>query len=330
MWTEPDPAVAEALLDDALQAVEGAAADEQDVGGVDLEELLVGVLAAALRRDVGDGALQDLEQRLLHPFSRDVTGDGRVVRLARDLVDLVDVDDPALGAADVEVRGLDEPEQDILDVLAHVAGFRQAGGVGDREGDVEDLPQRLHQVGLAAAGGADQHDIRLLQFDVADQLRRLDSLVVVVDGDREHALGVVLTDHVLVECGADRLRVGDEAELRLLRGAGLAFFLEHFMAEVYALVADVDPGPRDQLADLVLALSAERAACVSGHDPGVRSWFARSLTSEVSRPILDGLHDAPSIREGSSPRRVSYASINHINDATTRPPGCGPVRASYG
>src|ERR1700694_5415624 len=111
--------MADSLLDDALQAVEDAAADEQDVGRVDLEELLVGMLAAALRWNVGDVALQDLEQRLLHAFSRHVTRDRRVVRLARDLVDLVDVDDPALSAADVEVGGLYQPEQDVLHVLAH-------------------------------------------------------------------------------------------------------------------------------------------------------------------------------------------------------------------
>src|SRR4029077_17805561 len=36
--------------DDLLEAREGAAADEQDVGGVDLQKLLLRMLAAALRR----------------------------------------------------------------------------------------------------------------------------------------------------------------------------------------------------------------------------------------------------------------------------------------
>jgi hypothetical protein len=118
---------------------------------------------------------------------------------------------------------------------------------------------------------ADQHDIRLLELDVADQLRRLDPLVVVVDGDREHTLGVVLADHVLVERGADRLRVGDEPGLLFLRTGRAVVVLEDLLAEVDALVADEDPWAGHELADLVLALSAERAACVSGHDPGVRS-----------------------------------------------------------
>ena len=40
---------ADAAFNHLLEADEGAAADEEDVGGVDLEELLVRVLAPALR-----------------------------------------------------------------------------------------------------------------------------------------------------------------------------------------------------------------------------------------------------------------------------------------
>jgi hypothetical protein len=44
-----------------------------------------------------------------------------VLGLAADLVDLVDVDDAALGLGDVVVGGLEQLEQDVLDVLAHIA-----------------------------------------------------------------------------------------------------------------------------------------------------------------------------------------------------------------
>src|SRR5664280_1037785 len=66
--------------------------DEQHIGRVDLDELLVRVLAATLRRHGGGGALQDLQKRLLHTLAGHVTGDGRVLALAGDLVDLVDID----------------------------------------------------------------------------------------------------------------------------------------------------------------------------------------------------------------------------------------------
>src|SRR6266851_6907302 len=59
---EADLLLADAVLDQPLQAVEGPTADEEDVRGVDLDEVLVRVLAAALWRDVGNGALENLEQ----------------------------------------------------------------------------------------------------------------------------------------------------------------------------------------------------------------------------------------------------------------------------
>ncbi len=90
--------LAHAAAHHALQAHKRSAADEQDVGGIDGGELLVRVLASALRRHVGHGAFQDLEQGLLHALAADVAGDGGVLVLAADLVDLVDVDDALLGA----------------------------------------------------------------------------------------------------------------------------------------------------------------------------------------------------------------------------------------
>jgi hypothetical protein len=61
------------------------------------------MLAAALRGHAGRRPLDDLEERLLDAFTRDVAGDRRVVALAGDLVDLVDVDDAPLALLDVVV-----------------------------------------------------------------------------------------------------------------------------------------------------------------------------------------------------------------------------------
>ena len=165
LGAEAQPALADAVGDDLLQTGERTGHDEQHVGRVDLDELLVRVLAAALRRHRRLGALQDLQQRLLHAFTGDVAGDRRVLALAGDLVDLVDVDDAGLGALDVVVGGLDQFEQNVLHVFTDIAGLGQRGGVGDRERDVEHLGQGLGQVGLAAAGGPQHQDVGLGQLD---------------------------------------------------------------------------------------------------------------------------------------------------------------------
>src|SRR5438045_2296875 len=92
---------ADALTDDVLEPCEGTAANEPDVGGVNLDEVLVRMFATTLRWHVGDRAFDELQERLLDALARDVARDRRVVALARDLVDLVDVDDAPLGARDV-------------------------------------------------------------------------------------------------------------------------------------------------------------------------------------------------------------------------------------
>ena len=51
LGAEADRGRRAAVGDDLVQAGEGAAADEQDVGRVDLQELLLRMLAAALRRN---------------------------------------------------------------------------------------------------------------------------------------------------------------------------------------------------------------------------------------------------------------------------------------
>ncbi len=145
---------------------ERAAADEQDVGGVDLQELLLRMLAPALRRHRGDGALDELQQRLLHALARDVARDRRVVGLARDLVDLVDVDDAGLRLLDVVVALLQQLLDDVLDVLADVAGLGERRGIGDRERHIQQPRQRLGQQRLAAAGRADQQDVALGELDL--------------------------------------------------------------------------------------------------------------------------------------------------------------------
>ena len=255
---EADALVADPALDDLVEVRERAAADEQHVRRVDREELLVRVLAAALRGHAGGGALEDLQQRLLDALTRDVARDRRVVGLAGDLVDLVDVDDPRLGLLDVVVGGLDQLEEDVLDVLADVAGLGQRRGVGDRERHVEDPRERLREQRLAAAGRAEQQDVGLLQLDVrVVRLHHLHALVVVVDRHRQRALGLLLPDDVLVEHAVDLLRLRQVVDVEGRRGGEL--LVDDLVAEIDALVADVDARPRDQLLDLPLRLAAEGA-----------------------------------------------------------------------
>jgi hypothetical protein len=80
---------------------------------------------------------------------------------------------------------------------------------------------------------------------------------VVVHGDREGPLRRLLTDDVLLQDLVDLTRFGQVLELD--RGRRRELLVDDLVAEVDALVADVDTGPGDQLFDLALRLPAEAA-----------------------------------------------------------------------
>ena len=187
---ESDRRALAAPRNDLLEARKRAAADEQDVRRVDLQEFLLRVLAAALRRNGRDGAFHDLQERLLHALARHVARDRRIVGFAADLVDFVDVDDAALRPLDVVVGGLQQLQNDVLDILTDVAGFGQRRCISHRERHVEDSRQRLRQQRFAGAGRTDEQNVRFRQFDVVVLRRVVEPLVVIVNGDRQNALGV--------------------------------------------------------------------------------------------------------------------------------------------
>jgi hypothetical protein len=80
---------------------------------------------------------------------------------------------------------------------------------------------------------------------------------VVVDSDGEGPLGALLAHHVLLEHVVDLPGLGEVLELEGRRCGEL--LVDDLVAEIDALVTDVDAGPGDELLDLALRLPAEAA-----------------------------------------------------------------------
>ncbi len=215
------------------------------------------MLAPTLRRHGGSGAFHDLEQGLLHAFAGHVAGDRRIVRFAADLVDFIDIHDAALSAFDVVIAGLQQFQDDILNVFTHVPCLGQRSGIGHGERHIQDPRQRLRQQGLAAAGGANQKDVGLGQFHFGTLAAVVQPLVMVVHRHRQHALGVKLPDHIIIEHLADFARGRDIAGFFHQRRLG--FLADDVVAQLHAFIADEHSWPGDQLPDLMLALAAEAA-----------------------------------------------------------------------
>src|SRR3546814_3294772 len=85
--------------------------------GVNLDEFLLRIFAAALRCDIRNRSFDDFQQRLLNAFAGNIASDRGAVALARDLIDLVDIDDALLRFFDVAVCGLPKFGDDAFDIL---------------------------------------------------------------------------------------------------------------------------------------------------------------------------------------------------------------------
>ena len=64
------------------------------------------MFSSALRRDIGYGAFEHFQQRLLDAFARDIAGNRDVLGGLSDFVDFIHVDDALLGGLYVVVGGL--------------------------------------------------------------------------------------------------------------------------------------------------------------------------------------------------------------------------------
>src|SRR2546421_3878518 len=216
------------------------------------------MLAPALRWNVRDRAFKNFQQRLLHAFAGNVEGDRRIFVFAANLVDLIDVDDALLRAFDVAVRGLQKFQNDVLNVFADIACFCQRRRVDDGEWDAQHAGERLCQQSFARTRWPDQNDIGFLNLNIRPSARQFYSLVMLIDGDRQTLLGFVLADDVLVE------KILDFAGFWQRRSRGYRFSLlivgDDLVADVNALIADVNGGTGDELLDFILRLAAKRAA----------------------------------------------------------------------
>ena len=216
------------------------------------------MLASALRGDVCHRALENLQQRLLHALARDVAGDGRVLALAGDFVDLVDIDDAVLGQLHVEICRLQQAQQDILDVVADIAGLGEGRRVGDGERHLQHAGERLGKEGLARAGRPDHKDVALLELHILPTAE-VDPLVVVVDRHGQGNFCLLLSDDVLIQHRLDLLRGGQLLRCLVALSLLVIAVVQNGHAQLDALVADAHTRPLNHTVDLILPLAAERA-----------------------------------------------------------------------
>ena len=251
----------------ALDAVEGSAADEQDVACIHVDVVLVGVLTASLGRYIDHRTLEQLQQSLLYAFTANVARDAGIVALACYLVYLVDEDNASLGCINVIVGHLKQAAEDALHVFAHVASLGEDRGIHDGEGHLEQFGDCAGQQRLAGSRGANHHDIALLNLHTVIGGVLHQPLVVVIDRYGEISLGIVLSYDVLVEVILYLVRLGQLLQLQV-HSLSLASLREvgkqHLIGLVHALIADATAIHACQQESHFRLLTATERAVASG------------------------------------------------------------------
>ena len=190
------------------------------------------MLAATLRGHIGNRALQHFQQGLLHALARNIAGDRDILLGFANLVDFVDVDDALLGGFHIEIGGMEQLQQQILDILTHIPCLGEGGGVADGEGHIKNLGHGTGQQRLARTRGADEQNVALFQLHIAPKWlpNQGKSLVMVVQGHGQHLLGALLPNHILVHLARDGTRAGSVRPRSFVRAASTLLLLDDGLA----------------------------------------------------------------------------------------------------
>ena len=217
------------------------------------------MLSSPLRRYGSNGSLYDLQESLLYALAGYVSCDRRIFRLSRDLVDLVNINDPVLCPLDISVRGLNHFQEDVLHIFSHISCLCKSCRVCDRKRNVQDLRKCLGQQRLSASCRPEHEDIALLELHTEILLGH-DPLIMVVHCHREDFLRLILSDYIIIQKFFHLLRRQEIDIIICSAFIIIQLFLNDLGADGDALVTDVCAvGSGDQFSHLCLRLVAERA-----------------------------------------------------------------------
>ena len=151
--------LSQASLDDVFNPRKCSCSNEEDSRGINLQELLVRMLASALRGHRSHRSFDDLQKSLLDAFTGNVTRDGSVLSLTSDLVDLIDVDDAALCLLNISAGFLNQAKQNIFNIFTDITGFSQSCRINNCERHIKQTCQATSQMSLTCTRGAEKQDI---------------------------------------------------------------------------------------------------------------------------------------------------------------------------
>ena len=141
--TKTDNLFTQTLFDDFFNTIKGTTHDEEDIFRINLNHLLLRMLASTLRWHTCNCSLDNLKKGLLHPFTRNITCDRNVLAFLGNLVNFIHIDNPTLCALNVKVSSLQEFEEDVFHILTHITSLSKSCCIRNRKRHIQALSQGL-------------------------------------------------------------------------------------------------------------------------------------------------------------------------------------------
>ena len=200
------------------------------------------MLSSSLRRNACHSSLQNFQKCLLYTFTGNITGDGYILRLTCDLIDLIDINNSVLRTVNIIVSSLDNFQKDILNILAYISGLCQCSGICNGKWHIQKSRQCLCKQGLTGTSWSQHQNVALLKLHI-QVLGCSDTFVMIVYSNRKCFLGLILSDYIVVQNCMDFLWF-HQIDLRsknIFLIVSSKFFLHDLRADTYTLIADVGP-----------------------------------------------------------------------------------------
>ena len=218
------------------------------------------MLASALRRHVCNSSFENFKQRLLYSLTAYISCNRYVFGFFGDFIYFVNVDNTLLGFFYIIICSLKQFKQNIFNVFAYISGFCKRCGICYGKRHIEYFCQCLSQQCLAGSCRSYHYDIALLNFNIVIIFAKIvNSLVVIVDCNRQSFFGFVLVYNVITQSLAYFLRLWQSAAACLVFFVFFSFYalFYYISAELYTFIAYIHIGPCYETSYLSLRFTAE-------------------------------------------------------------------------
>ena len=147
------------LGDFLFNAIEGTAADEQNITGIDMNIVLIRMLAATLGRYIHHGTFKKFQKSLLNTLTADITGNGRIVALTGNLINLINKDNTTLRRIYIIIGHLQQTGKNTLHILTDISGFGKYRCIYNGKRHMQQFGNGSGQQGFSGTRASDHDDI---------------------------------------------------------------------------------------------------------------------------------------------------------------------------